>query len=202
MRNSVRVAAIVIILIGGSFGIDVLRRNESLTVQPTIDEQQNEIRGNATQGTFVINGHADADKQVNVIGSSELDDAMTVLGYTPDVPTWLPEGWVPLNYFASTSQHASVFRMKYQQSTDKNLVKFSVTKYNDIERALVAFQQSKNGTSYHWNGMTVYVSVNIDEPVAIWLVDSTCYSLSGPLSNEEIRLIIESIQRSETNNET
>ena len=198
-RRSMRIAAVFVILIGGSFGLDVLLRNESLIAQPTVDEQQILIRGDKTQGTFVTDAQADTSMQVaSVIGSDAMEDAAAVLGYYPEVPTWMPEGWIQQDYFASTSQYASVFRMKYKHSTEKNLVKYCETKYKNVEQALAAFQQSKNGENQHWNDMSVYVSANIDEPVAIWLVDTTCYSLSGPLSNDELERIIKSINRSET----
>lgn len=203
LRRTIRIAAVLVILIGGGFGLDVLLRNEFLTVQPTADEQQIEIRGNVTHDVFITDGKADAGKhEANIIGSDALEDAAAVLGYYPEVPTWMPEGWIPLNYFASTSQYVSVFRTKYVQDPEENLIIYSVTKYEDVEKALAAFEQSKNGEVHQWNGITVYVSVNIDEPVALWLSDTTCYSLSGPLSNEELEQIIKSIKRSETNNET
>ena len=134
----------------------------------------------------------------NVIGSDEIEDAAAILGYYPKVPTWMPEAWIPQDYFASTSQYASIFRMKYRHSTGENFIKYSEIRYYDVEQALTAFQQSKNGEIQQWNGMSVYVAVNIDEPVAIWLVDSTCYSLSGPLNNDELERIIKSINRSGT----
>lgn len=198
-RRSIRIAAVFLILICGGFGLDVLMRQDPLIAQPTVDEQQIEIRGDKTQGVFFTDAQADTGMQVaNVIGSDEIEDAAAILGYYPKVPTWMPEAWIPQDYFASTSQYASIFRMKYRHSTGENLIKYSETRYYDVEQALTAFQQSKNGEIQQWNGMSVYVAVNIDEPVAIWLVDSTCYSLSGPLNNDELERIIKSINRSET----
>lgn len=198
LRNSLRVAAAVIVLTIGGFGIDALIRHESLTARPTVDEQQYQIKGTVTEGALIQKGQADSSGQINVINGDGLEDAINVLGYHPDVPTWIPEGWAFLDYYASASQFASIFRLNYQQESEENLIKFSASRYKDVSSAQAAFEQSKNGEVYKWNNQTVYVAKNLENTVAVWLSDVTCYSLSGPLDDEEIRLIIESIKRSET----
>ena len=44
--------------------------------------------------------------------------------------------------------------------------------------------------------MSVYISSNTDELIAVWIEEEICYSLSGPLTLDEIELVINSIQRS------
>ena len=62
--------------------------------------------------------------------------------------------------------------------------------------AITTFEQNNNGEEYQWKGMSVYISSNTDELIAVWIEEEICYSLSGPLTLDEIELVINSIQRS------
>lgn len=200
-RNAVRVAAVVVLIIGCSTLVDMLIRREYLTDHPTEDEQQYVIVGNVVEGRFVETGLADDNVRINVIGSSEINKVALALGYSPDVPTWLPEGWEPLDYYASTSQYTSVFRIQYSRSGDENLIKYSESRYADVAMALSAFEQSKNGEEHTVGDRTVYVAYNLENTIAVWLMDTTCYSVSGPVEVQEIVRIIEALQRSGKINE-
>lgn len=79
---------------------------------------------------------------------------------------------------------------------DEDLLRFSITTYSDVESAIYEFEQGKTGTETQCNGWTVYISENTDAPMAVWREDTACYSITGPISKDELLQIIQSIQRS------
>lgn len=192
-----RVAAMVIVFIGGSFVADILIRQKDLVDYSTVNEQQHIIAGNVVDGPFMDEGLADNEAVLKVQNSKEWLDAVETLGYVPQTPTWMPDGWEPQNYYASSSQFVSVFRVKYACSGDERLTVYSEARYVDVETATTVFEQSENGEIYHWSNWNVYVSKNIDENIAIWIEDATCYSIAGPVTINEIEQIVLSIRRSE-----
>lgn len=192
-----KIAATVIILICGSFIADVLIQKKNLVDYSTVDEQQHIITGNVIEGPFIDDGLADNEAFLKMQSSKEWQDAVETLGYVPKIPTWMPEGWEPQDYYASSSQFVSVFRIKYACSNNEFLTVYSETQYADIETATAVFEQSENGEVYRWNGWNVYVSKNIEKSIAFWIEDTTCYSISGPITVNEIEQIVCSIKRSD-----
>ena len=51
----------------------------------------------------------------------------------------------------------------------KNLIKYSESRYADVEMAITTFEQNNDGEEYQWNGMPVYISSNTDELIAVWI---------------------------------
>ena len=194
---TLRVAAAVILLIGASLTVDSLIRQKNLTDYSTVDEQQHIVSGNVVEGPFINEAVADKNDALKVRDSQKWQEAVDTFGYAPEVPTWLPEGWKLQEYYASTSRYISIFRIQYAHAGYKNLIKYSESHYVDVEMAVSTFEQNSNGEQYRWNDLSVYISTNTDESIAIWMRDETCYSISGPLALDEMELVINSIQRSD-----
>ena len=190
-----RVAALVVLIFCGSLIAEALIREERLTDHSTLDEQQLIISGEVVEGPYdsVL---ADGKSFLVARDTPEWQEAVDTLGYIPNVPTWLPEGWKLQEYYASTSRYVSVFRIQYEHAGYENLIKYSESCYADVEMAITTFEQNNDGEEYQWNGMPVYISSNTDELIAVWIEEKICYSLSGPLTLDEIELVINSIQRS------
>lgn len=194
--RAIAIAAIIIIV--GTI-VDIQSIHKRLYSQPTADEQQYAIVEKTINGQFISTGLANGETVPQLHNSTEIGKAAALLEYSPQVPTWLPNGWEPLDYYASTSSYLSVFRIQYRHAESESLIKYTETKYKNVETAYTIFEQSKNGNEFIVENQSVYIAQNIDNSVAVWLNDSICYSLSGPIDASELLQIINSLKRRENN---
>jgi len=185
-------AAVVIIVLGA----DILFRHQWLEGGQSPDGQQYVISGQQIDPGLVNEGIADNAGQVKTISTTDLSEAEKMLGYKPLIPSWVPDGWAVESYYVRIAS-AAAFRIRYQNEQDEELLRFGITIYPDAERALLEFEQAKAGAETQCNGGAVYVAQNVDRCVAVWQIGTACYSLSGPITTEEIIQMINSIQRSD-----
>lgn len=179
-----------------ALGTDILLRHQWLEAGQSPDEQQYVISGQEADPGVVNQGIADNAGQAKTISTTDLSEADTVLGYTPLIPSWLPDGWAVESYYVRIAS-ATIFRVQYQNAQAEGLLRFGITIYPDIERALLEFEQVKAGAETQCNGWTVYIAQNVDRCVAVWQVNTACYSLSGSVTSDDIVRMINSIQRSD-----
>lgn len=184
-------------VIAGGFVVDALLHNQRLSGGQSTDEQQYVISGRQVDPAVLAQGRADAQSQNRTITTESFDEAVSVLGYTPLMPTWLPEGWRVQEYYAAVYPSVTHFRCMVAAENGNELIKFSVMQYTDLDRATFEFEQNKNGRKEMCNDWTVYVTENTDGSVFVWQSGTTCYSLSGPQECNEMLRIVKSIQRSE-----
>lgn len=195
-KYGLRVAAILILVfLSGILG-EMLIPNDYLIANPSKDEQQLQIEGRSIEGTFIQEGLADPSNAISIINTRAFDDIVDVMGFVPEVPTWLPQGWNAQTYYATKSRFASKMSIEYSQGNNEHLIKYAVTAFPDVSQAENEFEQSKNGDMFVWNSRSVYVANNIDNLVVIWLEGTNCYSIVGSLTLEEAKMIVESLQRS------
>lgn len=184
----------IIVLI---FGVDALLHREWLEVEQSLDDQQYILNGREIDTGLVDEGIADNDTtQPQTLTTTNLDEAIAALGYTPLMPSWLPEGWTLENYYVRKST-TTQFRIQYHDVQHEFLLRFGMEEYPDINRASQAFEQEREGVEEYYNGWTVYITENIDRCIAIWQDGTICYSLSGPITLDEVQNIIKSIVRSD-----
>jgi hypothetical protein len=126
-----------------------------------------------------------------------MKEAKKVLGFSPLMPTWLPEGWTLHTYYAAINDNKTWFYSAYTSDQHEKILMFSISKYDSMENALNSFEQSDKGQLLSINGWDVYMATNIDSPVVVWLDDNYCYDLYGPLSEDEMVRIINSISKGE-----
>jgi len=184
--------ALVIVVLG----LEILLHHQWLEGVQSPDEQQYVITGQELDPGLVDEGLADNAGQSQTITTKDLDEAVNMLGYTPLIPTWLPNGWTVESYYVRTAS-AVTFRVQYQNEQEEDLLKFSITIYSDIERALREFEQAKTGTETTCNSWNVYIAENVGRCIAVWQADTICYSLTGPITSDDVFQMINSIQRSD-----
>ena len=189
-------ATALVVLIVGGFAIDALLKSQWLEGTSSHDEQQYVISGQEINPGIIDPSQADNALQTHTITTTNLNEALTVLGHIPLMPTWVPDGWAVENYYANHIGNITSFGIRYQRAPDEDLLRFSITTYSDAESAIYEFEQGKTGIETQCNGWTVYVSENTDAPMAVWREDTACYSITGPISKDELLQIIQSIQRS------
>ncbi|WP_461811513.1 DUF4367 domain-containing protein [Faecalimonas sp.] len=193
--NMLKIAAVFIFIMSGTLIVDAFLLNGRLISYSTEDEQQYVVEADAVEGQFTPVVLADGSRESNITQSDEMERVSNLLGYTPKCPTWLPEGWIPLDYYASTSLFTSIFKVQYvnREKNDTYLIKYSEIRYESVEECRIAFEQNHEGRKYEWENAVVNISLNIDTLIATWIKENTCYSISGPLTIEEIKHIFKSI---------
>lgn len=184
--------ALVILVLG----LEILLHHQWLEGVQSPDEQQYIIAGQEVDPGLVDEGLADNAGQSQTITTVDLDEVVNMLGYTPLIPTWLPDGWSVESYYARIST-ATTFRVQYQNEQEEDLLRFGITVYPDIDMASLEFEQAKAGAETPCNGWMVYVAENVNRCIAVWQADTICYSLTGPVTLDEVLQMINSIQRSD-----
>lgn len=200
-RRVLSIAMASFLLVVGSFAVDAVLHSQWLEGEQAPDEQQYIISGQENNPGLLTESQAgNAPKTYpQSITTTSLEEVVSILGYTPLMPTWLPDGWVIESYYVRV-RNTTAFRVRYQSEREEELLRLSISVYPDVESASFAFEQEKAGKEIICNGWSVYLADNLGSPVAIWQDHVTYYSLTGPVSKEELLKIIQSIQRWE--NET
>ena len=189
-----RVAAVLLILFGGGLLFDLFISGDYLFGMPTPDEQQYIIAGTEVDGIVAQEVEAEQNAGMKILSTSSWEAAIDAYGSTPPIPEWLPEGWDPLDYYVVVSKRAARLNIQYKKSDEREYIKYSITRYIDAESAQKEFEQNSTGLKLQINGNSVYLTVNTGSCVAVWLVNNTCYSVTGPISENDISQIIESIR--------
>lgn len=198
MLRAIATAAVILLI---TFGADILVHRERLVGSSTDDQQQLIISGQEIDLGTVNEGQADDSlKQLQEITTTNLDDAVKVLGFAPALPQWMPDGWKLLSYYVSRSESAKWFIATYTKTGQEYELLYQANFFDDTERASSAFEQNKTGIEQTIDdGRTVYMSKNFDDTTCLWYENLTCYSLSGPENSEIFIKIIENIKETPLN---
>lgn len=120
---------------------------------------------------------------------------MKLIGYKPMLPMWLPRGWKHYSFYAACNLNSWWFYEIYtfdESGEPQDFLMYEIRWYDDVEDAKVLFEQNGDGDTELVNGIEVYLTINTDSSVAIWLDSNFCYSLHGPISQKELKSIIDS----------
>lgn len=186
-------AAVLVIVTFGEIGMDALIDREYLTASSTADQQQYQIRGNVVKSGIIAAGQAEDAQGDAILDDVAFEDLPGILGFDPPYPHWLPEGWEPEEFSATVSRFSSDVHMVYQKAGQRVLLRYTLMKYSDVEAASMGIEQDKTGDTRRWGDASVYLTTNGDSLIAVWLEDNVCYMLSGPISEEQMKEIFESI---------
>lgn len=197
-RFILRTVAVAAAVLVAGFSIDALFRHESLQGSSTDDGQQYVISGHEINPGTVSEGKDDTGvMEPQSISTQSLDDAIEVLGFTPAMPQWVPDGWKAPSYYASRATSDERFILIYSRDEQEYNLVFQVTYYQEAERAAAAFEQNKEGKEITLpDGRSLYMSENYDDTTCIWYEGLACYNLMGPESSETFIRIIESVKES------
>lgn len=188
-----RVAAITVIILVGSFSASLIAGQNGLIGHPTEDEQQYQIQGYVIKTGYVAVGQGGETEMQTTTEIASLDDAIENLNFSPQFPTWMPEGWTADNFTISITPLSEQLHIAFRSENESSLIQYDIIRYPNAQTAISNYEQSLNGVSYVWDKKEVYVSINIDNSFAIWMEGIIQYSISGPLDQECLQKIIESI---------
>lgn len=196
-KRTVTIAAIAATLIIALFAGDLAAKKESIRGESTEDEQKYFFVGTKQEAGIVESGIAAGPEDDDQIRTPHLSEAVSILGVTPPMPTWYPDGWEVEEYYAFVGPTGSSLMVVVTNEDENQILAFDWVQYSDVEYAYGGYEQSYHGEYRNINGWEVYFTENIDYKVAIWIDGSTSYSAGGPasISWEDLVKIIESIDR-------
>ena len=187
VKRLVAAAAIIILIFSGSitakaFGFDLWE----VIVKWT---QENFHFGQVSEQPN--NGDAPREESSEVfIGlQAALDDYDIT---TPLVPNWIPDGYVEETIRTQDTPKQRQFIAKYQDG--EKVIKVWITDY--LEGYPSQIEQSNTAVEvYEHGGVSYYIIEDNEQMRAAWVVDSfECY-ISGPVSVEELKMMIDSIEK-------
>jgi len=180
---------------------DGILYREWLTGNSTEDMQQYELSGYVVDPNLVEKGNASSDQEFREIITSNLEEAMEILSSVPLLPQWHPEKWEEMLYYASADDMLEWFYIDYVSSETTYVMKYEIFHYLSADMAQESIEQNQHGYKTLCNGWEVYFTENMDRSVAIWIEGTTVYTVHGPVPQDEIVKMIQSIEREKRHNE-
>ena len=179
-------AALVLVCLVGL--VDAAFHFEWLTGSSTKDEQQYVINGVTVDPKFVVNGNAeDSNNAYARLDTSDMDEVTALLGYTPDTPTWMPDGLSLDHYVVVVFQNETHFAALYVNGDNTKHFIYSIEKFNSPENAYTYFEQNCEGKTVSIDGFhDLYVFKNTEYQCCVWISDLSVYALDGRLTEDEI----------------
>lgn len=189
-----RVALATCVLLVLLVAVDLFLHREWLEGSSTVDEQQYLISGKEFDPNTVPDGIADEVSNTVVVHTTDMDEIKELLGFLPPIPSVKIEGWSSSGYSAVVSASSKSFSATYVNSSNQNELLFNIRYYEDVESAQSWLEQNQQGEILKFAGKEVYFGVNYDNSICTWSVGSVCYSLFGPISQEQLIMIVTSLE--------
>ena len=199
-RQHIRKAALKVASVAAAFmvlliGDGILNRGW-FKKYSTPDGQQYVVQWQEINPGIISEGVADNEPRTGELTTTNLDEATKFLGFEPDLPTWMPEGWKPAGYDVVILADEKRFRVQYTNSNTNTKFVYSQIVYTQMEEAYASFEQNSNGQSFEIGKIKIYQSVNTDKKRYNWTVDNSVFSLAGDVDYDTVYQIICSIIKS------
>jgi len=135
---------------------------------------------------------SDPDVEYNA-GAASLQELLRDCEHDPSiVPTWIPEGFL-LNSIKRNSTPLQEIYLAYYTYGDRDL---TVRIRSYIQKNPENVEVDDNLLElYEADGTQYYIFSNMDQLQAIWIIDSYQCSISGDISIEDIKCMIDSIEK-------
>ena len=125
-RRVLGIAMASFLLVVGSFAVDTALHRQWLEGEQAPDEQQYIISGQENNPGLLTESQAGNEPipYPQSITTTSLEEVVSILGYTPLMPTWLPEGWTIESYYIRMGD-TSVIRIMCQNEQEEELLRLS-----------------------------------------------------------------------------
>lgn len=191
-RGALAAVALIVLAVG----VEMLLHREWFEGASTDDGQQYVVQGQEMDPGIISEGIADNEPRTGELTTTNLDEAIKFLGFEPDLPTWMPEGWKPAGYDVVILADEKRFRVQYTNSNTNTKFVYSQILYTQMEEAYASFEQNSNGQSFEIGKIKIYQSVNTDKKRYNWTLDNSVFSLAGDVDYDTVYQIICSIIKS------
>lgn len=182
---TVAAACLLLVFVGFSYSRQWFRA----TLTP--DEQVYTLSGQQVEISTTNQAAADSDEAWRECETTNFQELCDFLGATPQVPTWVPEGWKLNGYYASTDSGSRSITVVYEKADEKYCLMYDYTQAEDISTISVDFYQDGTGKNVRLdNGMDIYLTTNTGDPVAVWTTASTYACATGPITVDDLKTFI------------
>lgn len=182
-------ACFLLVLVGVSFSMQWFRVTQSS------DEQVYNLSGQQMEIHTGNQATADGGETWRECETTSFQELCDFLNYIPQVPTWVPQGWVLNGYYATTDGESQSITAVYEKAEEKNCLIYDYKQAENISTISVDFYQDGVGETLKLdNGLDIYMTTNTDELVAVWMTPHICASVAGPVTVEELKTFILGIQ--------
>lgn len=188
-RMATAVACFLIIFAGVSFSKQWFRATQSP------DEQVYNLMGQKVEIQTGNQAAADGDEAWRECETTSFQELCDFLGYVPQMPTWIPEGWRLNSYYAVIDGESQQISVAYEHPEHKHLLTYDYLQADDVSNISVDFYQDGAGKRVQLqNGLDIYLTTNTDDPVAVWTTASSYACATGPITVDDLKTFILSIQ--------
>lgn len=140
---------------------------------------------------IVLEATSPIPEMSNPVCFTSLQEALDVYNITQKLaPTWLPNGYLILQIETNITPKEIIFHAKYQNNDNEIVI--------SIRQLLASFpiEVEKNDGCmeiYEHNGVAYYLFSNFDRIRAVWVVDEFECFITGNITIDEMKAIIDSI---------
>ncbi|SFH31492.1 protein of unknown function [Desulfotomaculum arcticum] len=159
-------------------------------VQTVVDWGKETFYLSAENESNGLNGNANiADRKI--YGS--IDEVLQDMPAKPLLPQWVPGGFV-FKYAEKFVRLDNTNVMLYYENSAHKTIAFDFEIYTDQASADASFEKDdKMVEVYEKNNIPHYIFQNIDRVQAVWTSSNVIYNLSGDVSTDEMKKIIDSM---------
>ena len=188
-RMATAAACFLIIFAGVSFSKQWFRATQSP------DEQVYNLMGQKVEIQTGNQAAADGDEAWRECETTSFQELCDFLGYVPQMPTWIPEGWRLNSYYAVIDGESQQISVAYEHPEHKHLLTYDYLQADDVSNISVDFYQDGAGKRVQLqNGLDIYLTTNTDDPVAVWTTASSYTCATDPITVDDLKTFILSIQ--------
>lgn len=195
-KNALRIAIATAAVLALVFATEFLFLREWLGGTSTEDQQDYLVHGTVVDPGTVQSATAGEDVEFRECYSEDFAEVSSILTFEPPMPTWIPEGWTLLGYYAFAVDSQEQFAATYQKAGVQKFFTYEVRAIHDLGEDIKTYaEQNEHGIERRLeNGQLVYLSMNLEIPTCIWSKDEKAFFLSAPFTEDEILQVINSIE--------
>ena len=183
------VAAAIVVLVGVCGGL----RWRWLSGSSTPDGQQYVIQQQEI-GIETIQRAIAEHTGVTEITTEDRDSFVSFLGFEPKVPEVIREKWTAKGFYAMIFPDLIQITVRYGTTEEsKEDFNYSMLCYTSLNNAYSTFEQDVEGNQRIYQDIMLYESNNSGRTSLSWRKDTVVYYVSGNLSLEEGRSIVDEL---------
>lgn len=184
---AVTAAMLVLIVVGEA----VLRR-EWFMNWSTDEADLYFFEGETHDPNLIEEAYADKSQNTDTFTTTNYSEATSFLGLTPALPQLSIPNWIIDNYTCSRWRNRYSLVASYRNQNDsEKILSIRVIDYMDLQDAITSFEQNDAGSSFNISEKKIHYSYNYDNIIITWRDNKVIYSLSGPITLDESKSIVE-----------
>lgn len=154
-----------------------------------------------TQDIFQFRSEASISQNATYESGAFLEDGQTLKTLLTEesitqrvYPKWIPDGYTFLEYSASSDMEEPMFMSLYENKAAEKPITVLVVAHNE-PLGMWAEKDAGNVSVYEKNNVKHYIMSNADTLVSTWFVDNLECSITGDVSELEMKAMIDSIYK-------